>query len=346
MKAAVFEGVKTIATREYEIPEVKDDEILVQVKASGICGTDVHIYHGSPGSTEPTIPVVLGHEFSGDVVAVGKKAKRIKVGDKVTVDPNIYCGNCVHCMNGRKQYCENMGAIGVNRDGGFEEYCAVPESQAVVLTPEIDYEEAAMAEPVACCIHGVDNIRIDAGDTVLVIGGGAIGQIMCQLARLNGASKVVLSEPVKMRRDLAISLGADAAIDPMNGNLKEQLTEVLGVPYAQVVIECVGRPIAARQAIEMTGRGSRVLLFSVPSPGDSIELPLEYMFKKELTIKGAFVNPDTQYRAAALISQKRLNLKPLITHRYPIGKLEEAIKMQMGTESVKVVVIPEMGEDA
>lgn len=344
MKAAIFYGNKTIETKELEMPKVKNNEVLVKIKAAGICGTDVHIYHGSPGSTEPTLPVVLGHEFSGDIVEVGSEVKRIKVGDKVTIDPNIYCGNCVHCLNGKKQYCENMGAIGVNRDGGFEEYVAVPESQAVVLGAEVDYEEAAMAEPVACCIHGVDNIRIDSGDTVCVIGGGAIGQIMCQLARLSGAAKIVLSEPVAMRRELALSLGVDAVIDPMAGDLKEQLKEAIGVDYVTVAIECVGRPIAARQALDVAGKGGRVLLFSVPSPGDTVELPLEYMFKKELTVKGAFVNPDTQYRAAQLISQKRLTLKPLITHRYPVSRLEEAIKMQMGTESVKVVIVPELGD--
>ncbi len=344
MKASIFEGKKAIVTKEIPIPEVKDSEVLVKVKAAGICGTDVHIYNGAPGATEPKIPVVLGHEFSGEVVKVGSATRRVKVGDKVTVDPNIYCGNCSYCLNGKKNYCIDMGAVGVNQDGGFEEYCAVPESQAVVLGADVDWEEAAMAEPVACCIHGVDNIGITSGDTVCVIGGGAIGQIMCQLARLSGASKVVLSEPVAMRRELAISLGADAAIDPMAGDLREQLKEAIEKDCVDVSIECVGRPIAARQALDIADRGGKVLLFSVPSPGDTIELPLEYMFKKELTVKGAFVNPDTQYRAAQLISQKKLQLKPLITHRYPVEKLEEAIKMQMGSESVKVVIVPEMGE--
>lgn len=344
MKASYYEGNKTITTKEIPIPEIQDNEILVKVKASGICGTDIHIYHGSPGSTEPKVPVVLGHEFAGEVIAVGKAATRIKVGDKVTVDPNIYCGNCSYCLTGKKNHCVDMHAIGVNQDGGFEDYCAVPESQAITLSPDVDYEEAAMAEPVACCIHGIDNIGIIPGDTVCVIGGGAIGQIMCQLARLSGASKVVLSEPVEMRRTLALSLGADAAIDPLAKDLKAQLKEVIGKDCVDVSIECAGRPVAARQALDIADRGGKVLLFSVPSPGDYTELPLEYMFKKELTIKGAFVNPDTQYRAAQLISQKKLNLKPLITHRYPIDKLEEAILMQMGSESVKVIIVPETGE--
>ena len=164
---------------------------------------------------------------------------------------------------------------------------------------------------------------------------------MAQLARISGASKVVVSEPVEMRRDLAISLGADAAIDPMAGDLKEQLQSAIGKDYTDVVIECVGIPVAVGQTVHIAGMGSKILLFSVPNPTATFELPLIDIFQKELTIKGSFVNPDTQYRAASLISEKRLNLKPLITHRYPAEQLEEAIKKQMANDSVKVVVLPQ-----
>lgn len=341
MKAAAYLGKERIETQELEIPEVKDDEVLVKVMASGICGTDVHIFYGQPGATQPNVPVVLGHEFAGEVVRCGSKTSRLRVGDKVTIDPNMYCGNCDYCLNGKKQFCPSMSAIGVNQNGGFEEYCAVPEKQAILLAPDVDYEEAAMAEPVACCLHGVDNIGITQGDTVCVIGGGAIGQIMAQLARISGASKVIVSEPVEMRRELAISLGADGAIDPLAGDPKEQIKAIIGKDYTDVVIECVGKPVAVSQAIYVAGRGSRVLLFSLPYPTDTYELPLIDVFQKELTIKGSFVNPDTQYRAAELISGKRLNLKPLITHRYRVEQLEEAIRKQMANDSVKVVVLPQ-----
>lgn len=340
MKAAVYLGKEMIEPQEIDIPEIKDDEVLVKVMASGICGTDVHIYYGHEGATEPNVPVVLGHEFSGEVVKCGSKVNRIKVGDKVTVDPNMYCGNCEYCMNGKKHFCPDMSAIGVNQNGGFEDYCAVPEKQAIVVDADVDYEEAAMGEPVACCLHGIDLIQIAPGDTVCVIGGGAIGQIMAQLARISGASKVVVSEPVAMRRELAISLGADAAIDPLAGDVKEQLKEVIGKDAADVVIECVGKPVAVSQAVYVADKGGKVLIFSVPNPDDKYELPLIDVFKKELTIKGSFVNPDTQNRAAKLISSGLLKLKPLITHRYPVEQLDQAIKKQMESDSVKVMVIP------
>lgn len=340
MKAALYLGNERIETREIKIPEIREDEILVKIMASGICGTDIHIFYGHPGATEPSIPVVLGHEFSGEVVKCGSSVKRLKEGDRVTIDPNIYCGNCDYCMNGKKQYCPSMSAIGVNQNGGFEEYCVVPEKQAIKIDPDVDYEEAAMGEPVACCLHGIDNIGIVPGETVCVIGGGAIGQIMLQLAKLNGASKVVLSEPVKMRRELAQSLGVDAVIDPFSGDVKNELKKVIGKDYADVVIECVGKPTAISQALYIAGKGSKVLIFSVPNPEDTYELPLIEVFQKELTIKGSFVNPNTQYRAAKLISSGKLKLKPLITHRYPIECLEEAMEKQMQDDSVKVMIIP------
>lgn len=340
MIASVLMDKQQIQVKECEVPALQEHEILIKVKAAGICGTDVHIYYGMPGATEASTPVVLGHEFSGIVIQCGKGVTSVNLGDLVSVDPNIYCGKCDPCHNSKKQFCEHMSAIGVNQNGGFEEYCIVPEKQVIVVDSDTDPEEAAMAEPVACCLHGIDNIQIQPGDYVCVIGGGAIGQIMCQLAKLSGAAFVALSEPIEGRRKLAIDLGADAAIDPTAGDLKNQLMSYSGRPQVDVVIECVGKPAASSSAVDIAARGGKILIFSVPLPGDKLELPLEDVFHKELTIKGSFVNPDTQLRAIKLISAHRLKLKPLITHRYPIELLDEAIKMQMAPESVKVMVIP------
>lgn len=341
MKRSVFCGVKDIRTENAGLPPIREDEILVKVKACGVCGTDVHIYHGEKGSAEVSAPVVLGHEFSGVVAEIGKNAGSFKKGDKVTVDPNIYCGKCRYCRNGKKQLCESLQAIGVNRDGGFQEYCVVPESQAFLLGEHVDFEEGAMAEPVACCLHGIENIEIREGDTVCVIGGGAIGLIMVQLARLRGASKVVLSEPVEMRRKIGLKIGADAAVDPTEGDLKGQLRAAAGTDQMDVVIECAGRPAATRQAFEIAGKGANILLFSVPSENAEFPLRLFDVYQKELKISGSFINPDTHLRAVQLINSGRLQLRPIITHRYGLEQVSEAIQMQISDNSVKVVIISE-----
>lgn len=341
MKRSVFYGVKDIRFENVTRPAVKKDEILVEVKACGVCGTDVHIYHGEKGSAKVTPPVVLGHEFSGVVAEIGEEVRNFRVGDKVTADPNIYCGRCKFCRNGKKQLCESLHAIGVNRDGGFQEYCAVPQAQAFLLEESVSFEEGAMAEPIACCLHGIENVELKEGDTVCVIGGGAIGLIMVQLAKLKGASKVVLSEPVEMRRRIGLQIGADAVVNPMSPDLKGQIKEAIGEDQIDVVIECVGRVAATKQAFEIAGKGANILLFSVPEAGAKFPLPLFDVYQKELKISGSFINPDTHLRAAKLINSGKLQIAPIITHKYGLEEVDEAIRMQMSNDSVKVLIVPE-----
>lgn len=235
-----------------------------------------------------------------------------------------------------------MEALGVNYDGGFAQYCIAPQAQCLVLDEKVPFDVGAMAEPVACCLHGIDLASIRVGDAVLVVGGGAIGLIMAQLARLSGASRVIVSEPVALRREIALRLGADGVIDPMKEDVRARFDALTGRNGASVVIECVGHVSATRQAVAAAARGATVLLFSVPSPKATFELPLIDVFKKELTIRGSFVNPDTHSRAVELLNAGCLNLEPVITHRFPLDQVEDAIKAQMGSESIKVLVKPWM----
>lgn len=324
--------------REMPPHELAENEVLLRVAACGVCGTDVHIFHGDKGSAEVTPPVVLGHELSGTVVETGSGVKTLKVGDRVAVDPNCYCGQCHYCRIGKKQLCTALYAVGVNRDGGFAEYCHVPEGQCYLLADSTPLEYGAMAEPLACCIHGIDRAGIRPGDTVLVIGGGAIGLMMVQLARLSGASMVILSEPGEHRRRIALEVGADAVIDPINENVKERIKELTGIDGTDVVIECVGNTVATAQAFEAAKRGTTLLLFSVPKAGAIHPLSLEQVYQKELKIVGSMINPDTHQRAVELINSGRIRLSPIITHRYPVEKLKDAILMQMSDESIKVLV--------
>lgn len=338
MKGTYFLGDKKFETRELETHDLADNEVLVEVKACGVCGTDVHIYHGDKGSAAVNPPVVLGHEISGVVTEIGKAVTKVKVGDHVALDPNMYCNHCHYCRIGQKQLCENLFATGVNRNGGFADYCYTPEDQCFILKNEIPFDEGAMAEPLACCLHGMDRLSIKHGETVCVIGGGAIGLIMVQLAKLAGASTIILSEPIEFRREIGIKLGADYTVDPINENLADRIYEILGVKGVDCVVECVGNIIATGQAFEAAKRGTRILLFSVPKAGAKYELSMEDVYQKELTVLGSMINPDTHQRAVDMINGHRLNLKDIITHHYPHEKLEEAILKQMGSDSLKVIV--------
>lgn len=343
MIGAYFLGNRQIETRRQDRPEPGPGQVLLRVHSCGVCGTDVHIYHGEKGSADVTPPVILGHEFSGFVEKLGPGVTDLHLGQLVTVDPNIYCGTCVPCRQGQKQMCHSMKAVGVTQDGGFADYCLVPFAQCVQVPEGMDPELAAMAEPVACCLHGIDRAGIRPGENVLIVGGGTIGLIMLQLARSAGAAKVVISEPVEMRRKLALSLGADGVIDPIGENLQQRLEEILDRDGADVVIECVGNPRTAAQAIDAARRCGRIVLFGVPHPDAMLQTSLYAIYQKELSILGSFVNPDTHSRAVALIASGRLQLKPLITHRYPVEQLAEAIQMQTSSESIKVIVTTQEG---
>lgn len=340
MQGTYFLGNGAFETREMPQRPLAEGEVLLKVAACGICGTDVHIYHGDKGSAEVTPPVILGHELSGTVAQVGAGVTRLKPGDRVAVDPNRYCGDCHYCNIGKKQLCSNLFAVGVNRDGGFAEYCYVPEDQCYPLSDGVPLEYGAMAEPLACCIHGIDRAKIRLGDTVLVIGGGAIGLLMVQLAKQSGASLVILSEPAAIRRATGRQIGADGVIDPSCEDVSERLRQLTGTDGVDVVIECVGNTAATAQAFEAAKRGATILLFSVPKAGAIHSLSLEEVYQKELTILGSMINPDTHQRAVDLINRGRIQLEPIITHRFPLEQVKEAILMQMSGQAVKVMVEP------
>ena len=214
MRGNFFLGNRKFQICDMSFLPLKPNEVKIQNQAAGICGTDIHIYHGEKGSAEVSPPVVLGHEYSGIVTEIGSAVSTVQIGDRVTVDPNMYCGHCRYCRLGKKQNCDHLTAIGVNINGGFAEYSVVPEKQVYRLNPEVSFQVGAMAEPLACCLHGIEITKIMPGDTVCIIGGGTIGLMMVQLAKLCGASLVVLSEPVERRRQIGSSLGADFSFDP------------------------------------------------------------------------------------------------------------------------------------
>ena len=194
-----------------------------------------------------------------------------------------------------------------------------------------------MSEPLACCIHGIDLAQIKVGDTVCIVGGGAIGLLLLQLVRMSGAAKIVVSEPNAVRREKALELGADLCIDPLEDGWYEKYTAFAG-EGAEVVIECAGNRAAVHSAFTFAKKGAMVLLFSVPSVGATYDLPLMDVFKKELTIRGTFVNPDTHQRAVNLINSGRIQIAPIITHTFGLDQLPEAIDMQVSAESIKVIV--------
>jgi 2-desacetyl-2-hydroxyethyl bacteriochlorophyllide A dehydrogenase len=334
MRAAVFEGEGRLTLQERPIPAPGPDDVLVQVAACGICGTDRHIMHGE-FATAP--PVIIGHEYAGTVAAVGAGVRDVRVGDQVAIDPNIVCGQCRPCQRGQVHMCRHLTALGVNRDGGFAEYALAPRRQCYVLAPHMPLLEWAMTEPLACCIHGIDLACIRAGDRVAVIGGGAIGQIMAQLARLSGAGLVAVSDTVRERREMALRLGADAVVDPTSVEPVAPGEMLDG--GADVIIEAVGSRATNRQAIAWAAPGGTVLWFGVTPPGHTVEVEPNLIFEKELRIQGARINPFTHSRAVALLASGRIQVEPLITQQIGLEALPAELA-QPSPGQIKTVVTP------
>ena len=318
MKAGVFLGENDLRVMEIEKPEPKAGEVLIKVMACGICGTDVHIFCGDGGCFPTPAGTVLGHEFAGIVEAVGSGVTGIRVGDRVCVDPNQLCNECDYCKSGMGHFCEAMTGIGTGVNGGFAQYCAVPRSQVYPIADTTSYLAAAMAEPVACCVHGIDRCQIACGDTVAVIGGGMIGMIMLQLAKLSGAGRLIMIEPVAQKRVLAQKLGADLCIDPLNEDVKAVLAEN-HIDRIACVIECVGKTGTMEQAIDIAGKNAVVMLFGLTAPNDLIQVRPFTLFQKEIVLKTSFINPYTQKRALALIDSGKIDVTSLV---YAVESLE------------------------
>ena len=318
MRAAVFYKKNDVKIEMLEMPVVGPDDVLIKVMACGVCGTDVHIFEGDEGAAGTPPKTVLGHEFAGVVEAFGANVTGIKAGDRVSVDPNKMCGSCYFCKNGLGHFCERMRGIGTTENGGFAEYCAVPASQVYHIGDQTTFEQAAMAEPLACCLHGIDMCNITPACTVVIIGGGMIGLLMIQLAKLAGAHQIILLEPVAAKREVGKSLGADFCIDPIN----ESVTEIFankGINRVQVVIECVGRKSTIEQAVKIAGKKSTVMMFGLTRPEEEISIkPFEF-FKNEIELKASFINPYTQTRALELIDSKKIDVDSMI---YKVDTLE------------------------
>ena len=340
MKSAVFYGKHDLRVEEYAQPEVGPEDVLIQVKACGICGTDVHIYEGDKGAAEVTPPTILGHEFSGVVVKPGDKVTEYRAGDRVCIDPNCYCGACDACRNGEAHFCEHMIGYGTTVNGGFAEYCAVNYRQVYRLGENTTFEQGAMAEPVACCLHGLDMCEIRPGHQVVVIGGGMIGLLMVQLAKLAGAAKVALLEPVEGKREVGKKLGADICIDPVNEDVKAALAGS-GMNWVQTVIECVGRPSTIEQAIEIAGKKAVVMMFGLTKPEETIGVKPFQIFQKELVLKASYINPYTQKRALDLIDSGRLDVSSMIYDVCGLDRLGDILSQPQLRAKGKYIISPE-----
>ncbi|WP_164898469.1 zinc-dependent alcohol dehydrogenase family protein [Mesorhizobium sp. M7A.F.Ca.MR.362.00.0.0] len=342
MKAVRLEAVGGITLRDVDMPDIGADELLVRIEACGVCGTDRHLFHGEFPCTPPVTP---GHEFSGLVEAIGKSVSGFAIGDRVTGDPNIDCGRCARCHAGQTNLCSNLRAIGIHRDGGFAEYLALPQKQAFVLPAGLDPMHGAFCEPLGCCLHGVDLAGIKPGSSVVVLGGGVIGLLTVQLARLAGATTIILSTRQASRRALAEDLGATMTIDPTTADVIDAIAGPAGlVPGGvDVVFECAGVRETVEQSMRLPRAGGTVVIVGVTPQGMKAEFePFDLLFR-ELKVLGSFLNPYTHRRAAELIASGAIEIDRLISRQVSLEEAPAVIANPPAPGEIKVLVMPRRG---
>lgn len=327
MNAAVITEPQSLRVQELDTPEPDNAEVLIRVRASGICGTDIHIYQGEYMGSYPIVP---GHEFAGDVVAIGRNVARIRIGDRVAVEPNIPCGNCSHCLSNRQNFCENWSAVGVTRSGGMAEYVTAPE-QNVFPVGDLPYEQAAFVEPLSCVLHGLSKTTIDPGDRVGILGAGPIGCLLLQCARNSGAGRISVVERSETRRSTALALGADEAHDDIAQIPDESL---------DTVIDASGAIPLMRQALRLARKGGRILYFGVTPADTSIELEPFVLFQKGLSITASFTSVRNSLQAVRLLESGKVDVAPLISHQRPLAELEDAIlEIRDGAPGVMKIIM-------
>lgn len=334
MKAFIFEQPGKGEVREVPAVTPGPGEVVVRIEVCGVCGTDMHIWQGSEPSARN---IALGHEFTGVITEVGTNVRSYSPGDRVTVDPNIYCHACEYCLAGEVNLCANLKALGVDINGGFAQQCLTPVTQLHRLPDSMTWEEAALAEPLACALHGIERAELKPGQPTLIIGAGPMGLLMLQLARLRGAGRLMISEPVEWRRNLALELGADQAFDPANGPLIDQIPESA---RPKVVIECAGNPKTQGASIQVVKKGGTVVLFGDGHVEQSFTVGSYDFYFKNLTVRGAALNPYTHTRAVSLLAEHRLNVAALVTRRIALEALPGLLSQGYAAKDVKVLVAP------
>lgn len=332
-------GFGNLEIQEKPEPSAGKDEVKIEVKFAGICGSDIHTYEGH---YKVAVPVTLGHEFAGEVVEVGENVTEFKVGDRVTSQTTFYiCGECEYCKSKDYNLCPHRKGIGSQVDGGFAKYLVARKESVHLLPENVDYRSAAMTEPLACTHHGISKVDIKPGDHVVVIGPGPIGLLAAQVAKSKGAVVIVTGlTNDKIRLDKALELGIGHAVNTQEQDLKEFVHGLTNGYGVDVVLECSGAVPAARQGLDILrkkGQYSQIGIFAQPE----IPFDLEKIIQKEIRVVGSRSQKPADWEPSlALMNEGKVDAKALVTHEYDITQWDEAYNAIKSGEAIKVLLTP------
>ncbi len=332
MRATIWYGGHDLRLEERAVPALGTQDVLVEVVACGVCGTDVHTLENHFPVYAP--PKALGHETAGIVREVGAGVTTLRPGDAVALDTSVPCGACFYCREGQPFLCLQR----VSYTGGFADLQVAPAAIAYRLPAGVPVEVGVFAEPLSCCLHALERSGMRAGERVAIVGGGAVGQVLTSLVHAAGASLLIVSDPEQQRRRTALERGADLAVNPLSEDLEavvKEATDNLGV---DVAFEVVGRAETLRDCLRLPRRGGTVVLVGVAPPTAELTIRPYEIYERELTIRGSFIRSNTFQRAVQLLG--RLDLAPLISHRFALPQVAEAIANVRERRGLKTLVHP------
>lgn len=335
MQAVIFPAPNRITLEQVADPRCEIDEVIVQVTQVGICGTDLHIYRNEYLSA---FPLIAGHEFTGQIVEVGKSVTQLHCGERVAVDPNLSCGQCYFCRQQQANHCLNWQGIGITRPGGFAEYVAVPARACYPIPDLLTDAQAAFIEPLSCVMHALNRLRVWPGDEVLIFGAGPMGLLLVQALHHSGASQVVVVEKEANRRSLAQHMGATAILDADPIQM-ESLWELAPYGFA-VVIDATGVPAVIEQALRFLKPRGQYLQFGVAPQGVTIQWSPYEIFRKDWTIIGSFALCYTFQPAIAWLANRVVDITPLVSHTLPLTEFPCGFQDFADGQTLKVHLRP------
>jgi L-iditol 2-dehydrogenase len=339
MKVAMYYNNNDVRIEEMPVPDINNDEMLVKVKTCGICGSDVMEWYRLKKA-----PRVLGHEMAGDVVKVGKNVKKFKLDDRIFVSHHVPCNSCDFCSNDKHTLCKTLHSTNFF-PGGFSEYLRVPkiniENGVFKIPDEMDYEQAAFIEPLACVVRGMRIAEMIDGLTVLVLGSGVAGLLNIKLAKAMGARMVFATDIDHFRLKIAEKIGSDMVIDA-KVNVADMIKKNNDGRLADLVILCAGVPSAAKQAMASVEKGGTILFFAPTEPGVDVCFPLFDLWNKQVKMVSTYAGaPRDLKEAIDLIKTKRIKVKDLITHRFPLDEAAKGFRLAaQAKDSIKIIIEP------
>jgi D-arabinitol dehydrogenase (NADP+) len=316
MKAIVYDAPRRFQYKDVPEPEIEADDILVRINACGVCGTDLHIHEGEFG---PRFPLIPGHEFTGEIVALGSDVKDLKEGQRVVGNSNEACGKCFYCMRGNFLLCLNLRSYGVTQDGGFAQYLRIKADRIFPIN-HLSPREAVMVEPSACALHGMEVLAMKPGSDVLLFGAGPTGQVLAQLLKLNGAGRLVVAAPAGPKLDLIGHLAADeiVAIDRNDPKKHRNRLHELSPTGFDYIVEATGSAPVCEGALQFARRGGTLLVYGVYPEADSVRFNPFDLFRREITIKGSFAQIDAFPRPLAYLERGKLKVNDIVSDEFEL----------------------------